>query len=53
MKGVIVMDQLLMYASNYGFPMVVAGFLLVRIEAKLDKLDDSIQLLLRAVEKHI
>jgi hypothetical protein len=36
------MEKLLEYSANYGFPMVVAGYLLVRIESKLDKLAASI-----------
>ena len=36
------MENLFEYSANYGFPMVVAGYLLVRIESKLDKLAASI-----------
>ena len=36
------MEKLFEYSANYGFPMVVAGYLLVRIESKLDKLAASI-----------
>lgn len=36
------MDQLLVYAANYGFPMVISVYLLVRIEAKLERLTSSI-----------
>ena len=32
------MDSLLLQVGNYGFPMVVAIYLLVRIEKKLDDL---------------
>lgn len=36
------MEQLLNYAASNGFPMVIAVYLLVRIEGKLEKLGDSI-----------
>ncbi len=36
------MDQLLIYAANYGFPMVISVYLLVRIEGKLEQLSSSI-----------
>lgn len=36
------MDKLLEYTANYGFPMAVAGYLLVRVESKLDALSASI-----------
>ncbi|SDD77889.1 YvrJ family protein [Sporomusa acidovorans] len=36
------MEQLLSYASSYGFPMVVAAYLLVRIEGRLENLAASI-----------
>lgn len=45
------MDQLLMSAANYGFPMVVTAYLLVRIEGKITTLENSIQALTRAIEK--
>lgn len=36
------MEQMLSYASSYGFPMVVAAYLLVRIEGRLETLAASI-----------
>jgi hypothetical protein len=36
------MDNLLVQIGNYGFPMIVAVFLLVRIEKKLDELTVAI-----------
>jgi len=36
------MDDILMKIANYGFPMVVAIFLLVRIESKLEALTNAI-----------
>ena len=44
------MDQLLIAAANYGFPMMVSSYLLVRMEGKLDKLSSNIDLLTRAIE---
>lgn len=43
------MDDLLMYAANFGFPMVVSAYLLVRIETRLGSLDRSIQDLVRTI----
>jgi len=45
------MDQVLMYTANYGFPMVVTAYLLVRIEGRLGALDKSIQELTRAIQR--
>lgn len=36
------MEQLLAYTANYGFPMVISVYLLVRIEGKLEQLTGSI-----------
>jgi hypothetical protein len=36
------MDQLLTYTANFGFPMVISIYLLVRIEGKLEQLAGSI-----------
>jgi hypothetical protein len=36
------MEQILAYTANYGFAMVVAIYLLVRIEGKLEQLSISI-----------
>ena len=43
------MDQILGFVANVGFPIVLSGYLLVRIEGKLDDLSRSIQELARAV----
>ena len=45
------MDEMLGYAANYGFPMIVSAYLLVRIESKIGALDASIQQLTRAIER--
>ena len=39
------MDELVKLAANYGFPMVVAGYLLVRLEPVIKELQKSISLL--------
>ena len=36
------MDVLLTAAANYGFPMVVAVFLLIRLDKRLDMLTQSV-----------
>jgi len=43
------MDQLLIYAANYGFPMVISVYLLVRIEGKLEILSSSINDLAKVI----
>jgi hypothetical protein len=43
------MDQMMNYAANYGFPMMVAGFLLVRIETRLTELAASINDLTKVI----
>ena len=39
-----------MSIGNYGFPMVVTAYLLVRIEGRLEDLDRSLHQLTRVVE---
>ena len=43
------MQDILSAIGNVGFPMGVTAFLLVRIEAKLGQLNDSILLLTRTI----
>lgn len=43
------MDSLLNQFANFGFPMVVAAYLLVRVEKKLDDLTVAITKLERAI----
>ncbi|WP_294144762.1 YvrJ family protein [uncultured Selenomonas sp.] len=43
------MQDILSAIGNVGFPMAVTAFLLVRIEAKLGQLNDSILLLTRTI----
>lgn len=47
------MEQLLGYAANYGFPMVISVFLLVRIESKLEKLSASISELSKVIAERM
>jgi len=37
------MDELLKAIANWGFPIVVSVYLLVRIETKLDSLEEAIK----------
>ncbi|WP_066633909.1 YvrJ family protein [Desulfolucanica intricata] len=39
------MEEVVQLAANYGFPMVVAGYLLVRLEPVIKDLQKSISLL--------
>lgn len=39
------MEEIFKLASNYGFPMVVAGYLLLRLEPTIRDLQKSINLL--------
>ena len=43
------MQDMMVAIGNFGFPLVVTAFLLVRIEGKLGQLNDSIQLLTRTI----
>lgn len=45
------MTEFLAAMSNYGFPMAVTAFLLVRIETKLGDLNESIQRLTKTIEQ--
>jgi len=45
------MEEFLQLAANYGFPMVVAGYLLVRLEPLIRDLEKSITLLTMVVAK--
>ena len=50
-KGVMIMelDQMLTAAANYGFPMLVSCYLLVRMENKIDQLSANIDALTRVI----
>lgn len=45
------MEEIMKLAANYGFPMVVAGYLLVRLEPLIKELQKSITLLTIVVAK--
>lgn len=44
------MEEILRYSANFGFPMVISVFLLLRIETKLENLGTSINELARVIE---
>lgn len=44
------MDYVLQSFANYGFPMVVAAFLLLRMEKQLASLNDSIKDLVQILQ---
>ncbi|WP_035269068.1 YvrJ family protein [Desulfitibacter alkalitolerans] len=46
------MEMIFTQVGNFGFPMVVAIYLLVRVEKKLDELTVAINNLGRVVEKN-
>ena len=50
-KGVSLMDYLLQSVANYGFPMVIAVFLLVRMDRRLAELDSGIRDLTEAIKQ--
>lgn len=39
------MEDFLTAIGNFGFPIVITGYLLIRMESKLDKLTDAINTL--------
>lgn len=43
------MEQIMSYTSNYGFPMIISIYLLVRIEGKLEQLTVSINELAKVI----
>lgn len=44
------MEDILNYATNFGFPMVISVLLILRIETKIETLGSSINELARAIE---
>ena len=50
-EGGIAMTEFLTAMGNYGFPMAVTAFLLVRVESKLGTLNDNIQCLAKAIDR--
>lgn len=47
------MEQMLNFAANFGFPMMVSVYLLVRIEGKLEQLTQSINTLAQIINGKI
>lgn len=45
------MNEILNQVANFGFPIVVSIYLLVRIEGKLDQLTESINKLSKAITR--
>ena len=45
------MEEFFTAISNFGFPIVVAGYLLIRFEKKIEKLERTINELCNSVEK--
>jgi hypothetical protein len=45
------MEEIMKLAANYGFPMVVTGYLLVRLEPLIKELQKSITLLTLVVAR--
>ena len=43
------LETLLSQVANYGFPMVLSWYLLVRMEGRLDRLTDSINSLASSI----
>ncbi|MDO5714751.1 MAG: YvrJ family protein [Tissierellia bacterium] len=43
------MEELLSHVSNLGFPIVITGYLLMRMEKKLDDLTNSITTLTHSI----
>jgi hypothetical protein len=43
------MEDMLKQIGNFGFPIVISIYLLVRVESKLEKLSESINELSRAI----
>lgn len=50
LKGVKLMEEVFSSVANFGFPIVISVYLLVRIESKLEGLSASIQELARVIE---
>lgn len=45
------MEQMLNFSANYGFPMVISIYLLVRMEGKIEQLSDSIHELAKVISR--
>lgn len=46
-------DRLLSAAADYGFPMLVSSYLLIRMEGRIEKLSDNIDTLTRVLQERL
>ena len=46
-------DRLLSAAADYGFPMLVSSYLLVRMEGRIEKLSANIDTLTRGLQERL
>ena len=46
-------DRLLSAAADYGFPMLVSSYLLVRMESRIEKLSANIDTLTRVLQERL
>ena len=47
------LDRLLSVAADYGFPMLVSSYLLVRMEGRIEKLSANIDTLTRVLQERL
>ena len=47
------LDRLLSAAADYGFPMLVSSYLLVRMEGRIEKLSANIDTLTRVLQERL
>ena len=47
------LEEIVSLVGNYGFPMVVAGYLLVRLESVIKDLQESVSLLTLVVDRQV
>ena len=46
-------DRLLSAAADYGFPMLISSYLLVRMEGRIEKLSTNIESLTRVLQERL
>ena len=46
-------DRLLSAAADYGFPMLISSYLLVRMEGRIEKLSTNIESLTRVLQESL
>lgn len=44
-------EDIINLLGNFGFPIVISLYLLIRLETKMEKLDDTIGTLAKVIEK--